>query len=113
LKCQAQGFSEIRTLRYPPPDQPNQDDPATMNDTINRERESNVKQIINMVSDPGYDVYKEFATHTRQKGSSGSLEDIHGTYHGLIGGPMDQGVLGHMATVPVAAFDPIFWFHHW
>jgi hypothetical protein len=21
--------------------------------------------------------------------------------------------LGHMSDVPVAAFDPIFWFHHW
>lgn len=21
--------------------------------------------------------------------------------------------LGHMADVPVAAFDPIFWLHHW
>jgi hypothetical protein len=20
---------------------------------------------------------------------------------------------GHMAAVPVAAFDPIFWLHHW
>ena len=25
-----------------------------------------------------------------------------------------QGVgLGHMSDVPVAAFDPIFWLHHW
>ena len=21
--------------------------------------------------------------------------------------------LGHMSDVPVAAFDPIFWLHHW
>jgi hypothetical protein len=21
--------------------------------------------------------------------------------------------LGHMCDVPVAAFDPIFWLHHW
>ena len=25
-----------------------------------------------------------------------------------------QGLgLGHMSDVPVAAFDPIFWLHHW
>jgi len=38
----------------------------------------------------------------------GSLEgSIHGNYHGLIGGP------GHMGTPILAAFDPVFWFHHW
>ncbi|KZS86904.1 Di-copper centre-containing protein [Sistotremastrum niveocremeum HHB9708] len=35
-----------------------------------------------------------------------SLESVHGMAHGLIGGS------GHMGQVPVAAFDPIFWFHH-
>jgi hypothetical protein len=38
---------------------------------------------------------------------SGSLEDIHGAYHGYIGSG------GHMSAVETAAFDPIFWFHHW
>ena len=37
----------------------------------------------------------------------GSIESIHNRYHGLCGGE------GHMSRVPVAAFDPIFWLHHW
>lgn len=56
-----------------------------------------------------------------------SLEFIHNNIHNITGGsslgydPNDkhsldpQGIygLGHMSDVPVAAFDPIFWMHHW
>ncbi|KAL3426473.1 hypothetical protein PVAG01_03264 [Phlyctema vagabunda] len=61
-----------------------------------------------------------------------SLEFIHNVVHNTVGGPYKsaadvaaavaqrdppafgyKGVgLGHMSDVPVAAFDPIFWFHH-
>lgn len=37
----------------------------------------------------------------------GSLEDIHNAVHNLTGGTGRFG--GHMANVPVSAFDPIFW----
>jgi hypothetical protein len=38
----------------------------------------------------------------------GNLEGtIHGNYHVLIGGN------GVMSNPSVAAFDPVFWFHHW
>jgi tyrosinase len=36
----------------------------------------------------------------------GSLEDIHNTVHGAVGGE------GNMGNVGIAAFDPIFWLHH-
>ena len=36
-----------------------------------------------------------------------SLEGIHNNIHDWVGGN------GHMSQVPVAAFDPIFWLHHW
>ena len=36
-----------------------------------------------------------------------NLEFIHNYVHGCAGGD------GHMANVPVAAFDPLFWLHHW
>jgi hypothetical protein len=36
-----------------------------------------------------------------------NLEYIHNYVHGCTGGE------GHMANVPVAAFDPLFWMHHW
>ena len=42
---------------------------------------------------------------------SGSLEGLHGDYHGHIGGVPGQG--NHMSRVPSAGFDPVFWFHHW
>jgi len=43
------------------------------------------------------------------KDGSGSLEgSIHGNYHNIIGGRR-----GHMSHPSVAAFDPVFWFHHW
>jgi tyrosinase len=37
----------------------------------------------------------------------GSLEDIHNAVHDYVGGT------GHMGDPSIAAFDPIFWFHHW
>lgn len=48
-----------------------------------------------------------------------SAENIHDNMHGWCGGERtaldDNGValLGHMSHVPMAAFDPIFWLHHW
>lgn len=43
--------------------------------------------------------------------SYSSLEFIHNNIHSWIGGP-DGMTAGHMADVPVAAFDPVFWLHH-
>ena len=37
-----------------------------------------------------------------------NLEFMHNNIHYWVGG---DG--GHMAQIPVATFDPIFWFHHW
>ena len=43
-----------------------------------------------------------------------SIEALHGLIHGLCGGATINGTgYGHMAQVAVAAFDPIFWLHHW
>ncbi len=36
-----------------------------------------------------------------------SLESIHDTIHGSVG----RG--GHMSSLDIAGFDPIFWMHHW
>lgn len=40
-----------------------------------------------------------------------SLEAVHNAIHDMTGG--FSSTFGHMANVPVAAFDPIFWLHHW
>ena len=86
-----------------------------------------------MLSDKAYDEYDVFASSLVSKPppkdatkaekfevqASGSLEALHGMYHGLIGGDNVPGsgatgnaVGGHMSRVPTAAFDPIFWMHH-
>ena len=39
-----------------------------------------------------------------REGLLDSVEGLHNQIHGLVG--------GHMASVPFAAFDPIFWLHH-
>ena len=43
----------------------------------------------------------------------GSLEDIHNAVHNLTGGTgnvkAEDSFGGHMSSVPVSAFDPIFW----
>jgi tyrosinase len=51
-----------------------------------------------------------------QPGAYASLEDIHDNIHGLIGGPAPNNQSsppGHMSIIPYAAFDPVFWLHHW
>lgn len=58
--------------------------------------------------------------HTKEKDYA-SAENLHDFIHGVCGGdPADYKdganvthLLGHMSHVPVAAFDPIFWVHHW
>ncbi|OCL09390.1 Di-copper centre-containing protein [Glonium stellatum] len=78
---------------------------------------------------PGYfDSWETFASTIHNNPSSAtnfmSIEFIHNIIHNATGGlymseseakgnPGYQGLgLGHMSDVPVAAFDPIFWFHH-
>jgi hypothetical protein len=63
-------------------------------------------------SEGDYSDYINFASKGKRRdgipGTSGSLEGtIHDAYHGITGGG------GHMTRTSVAAFDPIFWIHHW
>ena len=57
------------------------------------------------------DPWGQFSNHTwnfihRNQGTLTSLEGIHDQVH------VDVGGNGHMSDPAVAAFDPIFWFHH-
>ena len=98
-------YSRIRTTRYPTRQSPIQD----MNGALNGYRESGVSIILSMIKDSIYASWDAFSTSAAGLAPpSGSLEDIHGQYHELIG-----DTSGHMSTVPVAAFDPVFFFHHW
>lgn len=104
-----QGFSQQKTVRYPRNVNDTKGDPVAMNMILNREREANNTIILDMIQD--YDSFASFSSDSLTPGNSGSLEDIHGNYHGLIGGI--RGRMGHMSLVPIAAFDPVFWMHHW
>jgi tyrosinase len=105
----ASGFSKKQTVRYPSNINDVKGDPTSMNTTLNRDREGNAIMILDMIKD--YNSFASFSSDSLTPGASGSLEDIHGNYHGLIGGP--RGRMGHMSRVPIAAFDPVFWMHHW
>jgi tyrosinase len=105
---QASGYSRIRTTRYPRSQSDLEGDPVAMNAATNRNRESGTGQILNMITDPAYNMWDAFSTdEAGLTPASGSLEDIHGNYHVIIG-----NTPGHMSQVAVAAFDPVFWFHH-
>ncbi|KJX93717.1 tyrosinase precursor like protein [Zymoseptoria brevis] len=100
-----------RTVRDPPSGKPDSDGFQSVNNALNMMRESSVELALSLMASPSYDKYVNFAAGAVQdeQGAdvpSGSLEDLHNTYHGLLGGQ------GHMGRVPVAAFDPIFWLHH-
>jgi len=83
------------------------------NSLLSQARENNVEMMLNMLR---VKEYKNYITFSRSKfdfvppGGErvyGSMESLHNRYHGLCGGE------GHMSRVPVAAFDLIFWLHHW
>lgn len=108
----AKGYSQTQTVRYPESTNDLTGSITKQSFILNRQREPNVKAIRLMIKN--YDSYASFASDSLTPGASGSLEDIHGDYHGFIGGgPAFGSRMGHMSYVPTAAFDPIFWMHHW
>ena len=125
-----------RTIRYGQ----SRDPIADMNQALNKIREDNLRMSLNLVEHGAYNDYEVFATKASPpvefKGTdpnaapdqartiftrpSGSIEGLHGTYRIVVGGWDDvadskrqAASSGHMSSVPVAAFDPVFWMHHW
>ena len=81
-----------------------------LNTVLAQRRESEVETLLNLLYLPYYKDYTIFSNKAVVDNKAtvfGSLEGLHDDYHGLTGGT------GHMGRVPVAAFDPIFWLHHW
>lgn len=101
------------TARYPGENLP----VTAMNYSLNMRRESSSTQYQNIVRDPAYRYYSATGTNAmgsfgggsknRNDNPTGSLENIHNNYHGSIGSN------GQMGDPSVAAFDPVFWIHHW
>lgn len=62
------------------------------------------------MNDPNYKDFAAFSNHQwapDAPGSYGSLENVHDSIHGEVGG---NG--GQMGDLDYAAFDPVFWLHH-
>jgi hypothetical protein len=91
---------------------------------LNNRRASNLEEISGMLLNPdpkkwgAYSVYVNFATNRFGQlpsgTTAGSIENIHNKMHGMVGGdPRTEGdTRGQMGNPSIAAFDPVFWFHH-
>lgn len=129
LICTQTSIPEVKahTLRYG-----NEGDrwAEAMNEALNKIREDQMRTSLCMIERGEYGNFKYFSTAgVTMKGSdpddpskilkkpTGSIENLHNQYHIYCGGFADkgqyQGKTGHMICVPVAAFDPVFWTHHW
>lgn len=99
---------------------------AALNSNLNKVREDEMRASLSMIEAGGYSNFRAFSTagvlikgsdpDTSQilQDNTGSIEGLHNNYHGYIGGfSGDDSNTGHMSCVPIAAFDPVFWIHHW
>lgn len=108
----------VRTLRYPDPNS-GKSDHRLLNTALLKNRESNIEKMLNLFDKLKYKDYVAFAfkAYVKDPGTGkltkdvdpafSSIESLHDSYHGLLGGG------GHLSSVPIAAFDPAFWIHHW
>ena len=101
---------------------------SAMNQALNMIREDEMRSSLVMIERGEYSNYPNFSTNGVRikldnlseilEKNTGSLEGLHNNYHVYIGGftgprePMTTKI-GHMTCVPIAAFDPVFWIHHW
>lgn len=81
---------------------------------LNSIRQNLQDQVFNMFST--CDEFIEVGSDAQGQSSSrcsNSIEGIHNTVHGAVGGSGSSGVSGgHMTYLATAAFDPVFWLHH-
>lgn len=78
-----------------------------------------ISELVYRLLDPdNVPTWKAFSTTLYQKTDPNTWTDyanveyIHNNLHNFIGGLSMKTGLGHMSDVPVAAFDPVFFFHH-
>ncbi|KAI9644994.1 hypothetical protein NHQ30_007029 [Ciborinia camelliae] len=96
------------TLRRPTSYAP---DATSQNDQVEMQLEANFRNFRNqlMVLFANYQPYNHVSNKGSGRSGYGNIESTHDVVHVLLGG---TSYSGHMSIVPVAAFDPIFWFHH-
>ncbi|KZS90427.1 Di-copper centre-containing protein [Sistotremastrum niveocremeum HHB9708] len=70
------------------------------------------ESVYRLFSEKYFSSFSAFASTAHRQSQTptdfSSLESIHNNIHNSVGGPNG----GHMSSPAVAAFDPIFWFHH-
>ncbi|KAF5583284.1 tyrosinase precursor (monophenol monooxygenase) [Fusarium pseudoanthophilum] len=107
--------NKLQTIRHGGSDA---DATASLNDDLNQERENRIRLCLALIEDEVYRNFRTFCTNAvfpkpneepkaTLERASGSIEDLHNSYHMIIGGDT-----GHMNDPSTAAFDPIFWMHH-
>ncbi|KAK1753621.1 hypothetical protein QBC47DRAFT_430447 [Echria macrotheca] len=116
-------FSTSQTLRWPTSTTQTEHDLPALSESLNKARQATITTFFDLITTAPYATLASVAsdrllatgdltsfekldeTKTKIVGS-GSIEGFHGNYHNFIGGK------GHMSDISVAAFDPVFWFHH-
>ncbi|KAF2024105.1 Di-copper centre-containing protein [Setomelanomma holmii] len=120
----ARSYSLKQTVRWPKDLASDTHDLNALSNSLNSGREGRTKLLIKLLNSTPYQQFDDVASDRLREGDltttldlvprspqnsrgEGSLEgSVHGNYHNLIGG---RGV---MSNPSVAAFDPVFWFHH-
>ncbi|KAL8790996.1 MAG: hypothetical protein Q9195_006070 [Heterodermia aff. obscurata] len=120
------------TVRYPDPQNPNDNILHKMTEFYEHpgkeiavplipernltERTAYILQAYQTYNAMSNDAYRKGAAKAEDAELWGSLEDIHNAIHNLVGGTGkpddDNAFIGHMASVPNSAFEPLFWLHH-
>lgn len=99
-------MSRAKTIRQPTINI-QESDMLQVDDILNKQREANVIFLLDLFVRQTYSDYLRMSNHSDTKGGgSGSIESLHDNYHDYLGGN------AHMGDPTVAAFDPVFWFHH-
>ncbi|WPH01836.1 Hypothetical protein R9X50_00469000 [Acrodontium crateriforme] len=102
------------TLRYPTSEtNPADSQNSVAQSYLNSAQPGNQESVYNLLSNcPSWSSFSNTGGAASQ--CSMSIEGIHNNIHSLVGGIPNGngGTGGHMAYLPVAAFDPAFWVHH-
>ncbi|KAK1830571.1 hypothetical protein QBC39DRAFT_353383 [Podospora conica] len=112
-------FNMRQTVRWPQSVTSTTHNLQALSNSLNSGREGRTSHSLDLIHSRPYGNLSSVASDQLAQGDltffekrdtlngSGSLEgSLHGNYHNLIGGR------GHMSTPTLAAFDPVFWFHH-
>ncbi|KAJ3206585.1 hypothetical protein HDU82_004429 [Entophlyctis luteolus] len=100
------------TVRFPTSEAPNAKSDVAQLQSAFKQAASNLRSMVRVIFDGTVTKWADFSNHSldnshKQPGNYHSLEYVHDQVHGLI-----SGGGGHMGYPEVAAFDPIFYFHH-